>query len=368
LSSFNRPWDAKNQADFLKHFPPLPSKATICDLLPFYNKIVPHCRGYYVFVPPLSTLRSGVILGTWFPDLPTGIQSECLYHFSALLLITLHQKATGLLGHSSFDFLVMGMDDGYFALYQLAQLGGHPLLTPFPVVLTEPVQSADTDLAAYLSSWIHFLMAQALSGYFLSDQYFILKFVAGLHSTLHFSLGTELERQVDHPCFDNCPLPFDFSPAHLWVRLQQHAQFIGFCGQVLAAPHEAQHPSQIHQMLSSLLPSNDTSTFSTDLLLAAISSSSPTCFFCHNSCHTAEACPLLLCTKSDPFAKWIVLRLLQDHTYLPAHSSNAWSTTNSTSQKVPLHPSHCVHALGITDLLLHDVDVSLDADLSQESS
>ena len=211
------------------------------------------------------------------------------------------------MGHSSFDFLITGTDDGYFALYQLAQLGGHPLLTPFPVVLTEPVQSADSDLAAYLSSWIHFLMAQALSGYFLSDRYFILKFIAGLHSTLRFSLGNDLEHQVDHPRFDNRPLSFNFTPAHLWVRLQQRAQFIGFRGQVLAAPRKAQHPSQIHQMLSSLLPSDDTSTFSTDLLLAAISSSSTTCFFCHNNCHTADACPLLLRTKSDPFAKWIVL-------------------------------------------------------------
>jgi len=56
LSSFNRPWDSKNQADFLKHFPPLPPKATNRDLLPFYNKLVPHCRGYYIFIPPLSTL------------------------------------------------------------------------------------------------------------------------------------------------------------------------------------------------------------------------------------------------------------------------------------------------------------------------
>jgi len=132
------------------------------DLLPFYNKIVPHCRGYYVFVPPLSTLRSGVLMGTWFSTLTTGMQSECLYHFSSLLLIALHQKSTGLLGHSSFDFIVTGTDDGYFALYQLAQLGGHPLLT------TEPIQSADTDLASYLGDWIHFLTTRALSGSFYS--------------------------------------------------------------------------------------------------------------------------------------------------------------------------------------------------------
>jgi len=277
------------------------------DLLPFYNKIVPHCCGYYVFMPPISTLRSGVLMGTWFSTLTTGMQSECLYHFSSLLLIALRQKSTGLLGHSSFDFIVTSTDDGYFALYQLAQLGGHPLLTPFPVVLTEPIQSADTDLASYLGDWIHFLTARALSGSFYSDRYFIIKFVAGLHSSLRFSLGADLERHVDHPRFDNRPLPFDFTPAHLWVRLQQRAQFIGHRGQVLIAPRDAQCSSSVHQLLSTLLPTDDDSPLNMDLLLSALSSSSASCFFCHNTCHTAEACPLLLCTKNDPFAKCIVI-------------------------------------------------------------
>jgi len=289
MSSFICPWNAKNQADFLKHFPPLPAKATSHDLLPFYNKVVPHCCGYYVFVPPLSTLRSGVIMGTWFMDLSDGIHAECLYHFSSLLLAALRQKVTGLLGQSSFDFLVTGTDDGYFALYQLAQLGGHPLLTPFPVVLTEPTQSVDNDLAAYLGAWIHYLTSQALSGCFLNDHYFMLKFVAGLHSSLRFTIGINLERQIDHPRFDNRPLPFDFTPAHLWVRLQQRAQFIGYRGTVLAAPRDTQCPTPIHQVLSSLFSPDDDSSFTSDHLLAALSSTSTTCFFCHNTCHTAEA-------------------------------------------------------------------------------
>jgi len=78
FTSFTQPWETKNQANFMKHFPPLPSKATTCDLLPFYKTIVPHCQGYYVFVPPLSTLHSGLIMGTWFTDLTDGIKSECL--------------------------------------------------------------------------------------------------------------------------------------------------------------------------------------------------------------------------------------------------------------------------------------------------
>ncbi len=132
-------------------------------------------------------------MGTWFDNLTTSIKSECLYHFSALILVALCQKAVGLTGHSSFNFLITSTDDGYFALYQLVQMGGHPLLTPFPIVLSEPTQLVDTDLASYLGDWIHFLTTQALSGSFLSDQYFILKFVTGLHSSLCFSLGTDLE-------------------------------------------------------------------------------------------------------------------------------------------------------------------------------
>ncbi len=202
-----------------------------------------------MFLFPLF-LPFAVVLSwaTWFMDLPDGIQAECLNHFSSLLLMALCQKATGLIGQSSFDFLVTGMDDGYFALYQLAQLGGHPFLTPFPVVLTKPVQSVDANLSTYLGTWIHYLTSQALSGYFLSYHYFILKFVIGLHLPLRFSIGTDLERQIDHPHFDNCPLPFNFTPAHLQVLLQQHAQCIGFHGPILAAPQDTQHSAPIHQL------------------------------------------------------------------------------------------------------------------------
>jgi len=93
-------------------------------------------------------------------------------------------KNTGLIGQTSLDFLVTGTNDGYFALYQIAQLGSHPPLNPYPVALQEPIQANNTDLATYLAHWIQYLTAQALSGCFLSDQYFMIKFVAGLHNSL----------------------------------------------------------------------------------------------------------------------------------------------------------------------------------------
>jgi len=86
-----------------------------------------------------------------------------------LFLTALCQKNTGLLGHNTLDFLVTGTDDGYFALYQLAQIGGHPLLNPYPIILHALTQNADTDLASYLVNWIQYLTTQALSGHFLSD-------------------------------------------------------------------------------------------------------------------------------------------------------------------------------------------------------
>ena len=156
---------------------------------------------------------------------------------------------------------------------------------------------------------------------------------------------------MDHPHFDNCPLPFDFTPAHLWVWLQQCAQFIGYRGPVLAAPQDMQCPAPIHQLISSLFSPDDDSSFSTDHLLAAISSTSTTCFFCHNTCHTAEACPLLLRTKSDPFAKCIVLRILQDLPLKLTWSLESCSSLTSVHKppacKPFAHTSPHVHALGL---------------------
>jgi len=94
-------------------------------------------------------------MGTWFNYLATGIKAECLHHFSSLILAVLCQKNTGLLGHSTLDFLVTGTDDGYFALYQIAQIGGHPLLSLYPIVLYAPIQNTDTDLASYLAIGIN---------------------------------------------------------------------------------------------------------------------------------------------------------------------------------------------------------------------
>jgi len=219
-------------------------------------------------------------------------------------------KNTRLLGHPSLDVFVTSTNDGYFSLYQLAQIGRHPLFNPYPTVLHEPTQNADTDLASYLAKWIQYLTMQALSGHFLSDCYFIIKFVAGLHPSLCFTLGTDLEHHIDHPCYDNHPLPFDFTPAHLWVHLQQWAQFNGFQGQVLVAPHETQQNLNVHQV--STLVFDDTLTIGIDNLVAALTTTSSACFFCHDTSHMAPICPLLLHTKSDSFAWKIVIQLLQD--------------------------------------------------------
>jgi len=112
-----------------------------------------------------------------------------------------------------------------------------------------------------------------------------------------------------------------------------------------------QCPAPIHQLISSLFSPDDDSSFSTDHLLAAISSTSTTCFFCHNTCHTAEACPLLLWTKSDPFAKCIVLHLLQDLPLKPTWSLESHSSLTSVCKPPACKPlartSPCVHALGL---------------------
>ena len=104
-------------------------------------------------------------------------------------------------------------------------------------------------------------------------------------------------------------------------------------------------------MLCSLFSPDDDSSFSTDHLLAALLSTSTTCFFCHNTCHTVEACPLLLWTKSDPFAKRIVIRLLQDLPLKPTWSLESHSSLTSVCNPPACKPFACtsphVHALGL---------------------
>jgi len=91
-------------------------------------------------------------------------------------------------------------------------------------------------------------------------------------------------------------------------------------------PREAQRSTNVHQILSSLISSEPDDSMNVDLLMAAISSTGTACFFCHNTCHTAHACPLLLQTNSDPFAKHIILHLLQDH---PQHQKTVPTTSYS---------------------------------------
>jgi len=47
----------------------------------------------------------------------------------------------------------------------------------------------------------------------------------------------------------------------------------------------------------------DTIDINIDHLVAALSLTPTACFFCHDSSYMAQACPVLLCTKSDPFAQ-----------------------------------------------------------------
>jgi len=84
---------------------------------------------------------------------------------------------------------------------------------------------------------------------------------------------------------------------------------------------------------ASMLPQEEEdASIPVDKLLVAMSSSGPTCFFCHDPGHTAKKCPLLLCTKSDPFAKHIVLCLLQDSAakgMTPSSVHTQFSTPNT---------------------------------------
>jgi len=129
-----------------------------------------------------------------------------------------------------------------------------------------------------------------------------------------------------------------------------------FHGQILMATWEAQHGDNVHHLLSTMLPPDDTAPLIVDSLLAVISSSNAYCFFCHDtSLHTADVCLLLWCAKSDPFAKQIVLWLLQKQPSRPSQTQDpSWSLA-------------CIHALEIApSKTSSDTDPTIPDILSDE--
>jgi len=172
----------------------------------------------------------------------------------------------------------------------------------------------------------------------------------------------------------NHSLPFEFTPAHLWICLQQCAQFLGLWNQILTAPCEVQQNLNVHQLLNH--SSTDNTKSDSDHLIAALTTGSPT-FFCHETSHMALACPLLLCTKSDLFAWHLIVCLLQDQ----QSSSIPWSNTLITCSM----PNWCIHAIladpntisdqdhaladdpeALLDSLLSDLEPPCDVDSSEE--
>ncbi len=281
----------KNYHDTLRNMQIIPGLASIffCFLLASMN-----------FIPTPSVHTTIIHPSGWMGVKP--MYDEHL-RWSSFHLITF-QKAIGVTGHSSFDFLVTGTDDSYFTLYQLDKWVVILFSLHFPFFIW--TYSIGWHQSCFLSWQLDSFLDCPGSLLFFLEWLVLYPQVCQWPTFFScFSFGTDLEQQTDHPWFHNWLLPFDFTPVHLWVCLQQHVQFISLCGQVLAAPCEAQHLSNVHQLLSSLIPSEPGDSMNMDLLMAAISSTGTACFFCHNTCHTANACPLLLWTKSDPFAKHI---------------------------------------------------------------
>jgi len=76
------------------------------------------------------------------------------------------------------------------------------------------------------------------------------------------------------------------------------------------APQDTQQTLPIQQISGQ--STEDIIDINIDHLVATLSLTPTTCFFCHDSLHMAQACPVLLCTKSDPFAQQLIICLLQD--------------------------------------------------------
>ena len=69
---------------FLYSFPRLPKNASEAQICDFYHRVVCHCTGYSVCVPPFATQNDKSCTGDWYPDLPAHCHARWGYYDQCL--------------------------------------------------------------------------------------------------------------------------------------------------------------------------------------------------------------------------------------------------------------------------------------------
>jgi hypothetical protein len=339
-------FDPKHLRIFQDGFPKLPSGSTRKALLGYYSKIVQYCCLYGIYVPPLHTLVSGNIMGLWFFELPALTQSSVSTTFPSLLLNCLLNSKTNIVNNDDFGVLLRHIQNGYALMYNLAVVGGHPTLLDHPSTPRIPHQFDTDTLADYMVNWQHYLYLRILSGVYLSDRYFLVQFIQGLHRS--FLLVRQYLDSVmapyNGPHTIHEPIPAALTPERLLLSLDEYATSIHkprLCTRsaraALALGSSGYLPGHrdgrdtrdksstqlaLRELSGSLpAPDSDPDPLSTDemdtLFVHAVTQRPSGCFFCQADSHAVRECPKFASLQKNPFGLRLLRRVL-DHALRPA--------------------------------------------------
>ena len=339
-------FDSRMLREFRAGFPACPDDAELGSLLKYHATVVKYATIYKVFVPPAHTLRSHNILGIWYKDLNDDYQSHVGHTFPQILAQCLQSKNANLTKQKQFGKLLAAETNGYHTLYQLALIGGHPLLASRPTELQFPMQKDDMSLQDYALEWIHHLNIRSLDGHHYSDRFFIQEFSLRMNPSLS-SLQNHLRHSLNpfevYPALHD-PLPEFFYPEKIVTWFTEYALMRGNLSLVRESPRSyraqrAAHPSlfggtttrslrsavkhtppktksSVHALSHS---SADTSVWDEAPLtedeqeawhVRAITARPRGCYWCQSDTHQLFDCPRAQAARDDPHKRRLIRKML----------------------------------------------------------
>jgi hypothetical protein len=358
-------FQSKLLKQFQDGFPVFPSNGNRRSLLPYVMQIVGYGTLFGVYVPPVHTLVPGNLMGTWYPLLPAWTQNHSATVFPGLLLNCLSNKKANLVNNEDFGGLLHHLQNGYFFLYQLAIIGGHPLLLEHPSPPLPPRQRDTHTIADYISLWQQYLFIRLLSGIYLSDRYFLMLFIRGLRPefALIRQYINETMAPYDGPFTINEAAPLTLSPERLLLSLQQHTTWLSQPKLCLTPARDSKRsPSRpgpldglaLRALGSDLSPPDpDLAALTSDqddaIFLHAVLQRPRGCFFCQEDGHSVRECTRFAKLKTNPYGLKTLHRILA-HAVAPSSAPSASPKINQVS----------FDALGLSDLPSEDSDDALD--------
>lgn len=292
---------------FLRGFPKFPSiDADVKIFFRYYDEILHYCLGFGVYIPPPQTMSTFALYGSWFPDLPLHVKASTRGEFHTLLSTAFHDRYTNLNGHKKFGPVIKASPDGYAMLRNCMIIAGHPRFDATSLSPAIPRQAADQNLAGYCMAWQYYIYTRWLAGTFISDRFYIDRFIIGLSPAFKHSIALPLRFDILQYSL-NLPLPSSYGPENIHIKLHLILRETDQPDDLINAT-----PRTLTNAATPRIAMISGDTCSTDPLVAAVlnHTQARSCFQCGDAAHRLLDCPRFKLIMADDFARRTLLRAL----------------------------------------------------------